>query len=214
MSIHGSGYWYHRHDDLNANTWINNVRGLPRSSSGYNDPGYTIGGPVYIPKLMQHSRNKLFFFWSQECQRQLLAERQCRTRRFRQPLERNGDFSQSVDNNGQPLTVLERYRWRHLSRATSFPPEPPLHARRGAPEPYPLPKYSGQADTTTVRRSQARLPRREDLLRLDYNASDKLRFFGHWITNEFPQVNLSPYGSFVLGPTVPIASDHRYSSRS
>ena len=44
--FHGSGYWYHRHDDLNANTYINNVRGLNKPLFRYNDPGYTIGGPV------------------------------------------------------------------------------------------------------------------------------------------------------------------------
>jgi carboxypeptidase family protein/TonB-dependent receptor-like protein len=60
--FHGSGYWYHRHDDLNANTWINNVRGLPRSPFRFNDPGYTIGGPIYIPKLLHATKDKLFFF--------------------------------------------------------------------------------------------------------------------------------------------------------
>ncbi|HLJ46155.1 MAG TPA: carboxypeptidase regulatory-like domain-containing protein, partial [Bryobacteraceae bacterium] len=61
--IHGSGYFYHRHDDLNANTWYNNARGLPRALYRYNDPGYTVGGPVLIPKLIK--KDKLFFFWSQ-----------------------------------------------------------------------------------------------------------------------------------------------------
>jgi Carboxypeptidase regulatory-like domain/TonB-dependent Receptor Plug Domain len=37
--FHGSGYFYHRHDDLNANTFLNNVRGLPRNLFLFNDPG-------------------------------------------------------------------------------------------------------------------------------------------------------------------------------
>jgi hypothetical protein len=37
--FHGSGYFYHRHDDLNANTFLNNVRGLPRNLFRFNDPG-------------------------------------------------------------------------------------------------------------------------------------------------------------------------------
>ena len=61
-SFHGSGYWYHRHDDLNANTFINNARGLPRNLFRFNDPGYTIGGPVYIPKFERKTKDKLFFF--------------------------------------------------------------------------------------------------------------------------------------------------------
>src|SRR5580704_2597573 len=70
-AFHGSGYIYHRHDDLNANTFINNARGLQRTLYRYNDPGYTISGPAYIPKLFEKTKNKLFFFWSQEWQDQL-----------------------------------------------------------------------------------------------------------------------------------------------
>src|SRR4051812_6721814 len=70
-SFHGSGYWYHRHDGLNANNWKNNRDGLPRNLFRFNDPGYTIGGPLYIPKIFNTQKNKLFFFWSQEFQEQL-----------------------------------------------------------------------------------------------------------------------------------------------
>ncbi len=54
--FHGSGYWYHRNDSLNANTFLNNVRGLSKPLFRYNDPGYTIGGPVYIPKIFEKTR--------------------------------------------------------------------------------------------------------------------------------------------------------------
>ena len=50
-------------------------------------------------------------------------------------------------------------------------------------------------------------PRREDLLRIDYNVTDKLRVFGHYINDN--QNTVVPYGSFVLGinvqPFSPIA---------
>ncbi|MEI9975650.1 MAG: Plug domain-containing protein [Ignavibacteriota bacterium] len=72
--FHGSAYWFHRHDDLNANTWINNRQpigggGNPRALFRFNDLGYTIGGPILLPKLK--TKDKLFFFWSEEFQRQL-----------------------------------------------------------------------------------------------------------------------------------------------
>ena len=56
--FHGSGYWYHRNDSLNANTFINNVRGLAKPLFRYNDPGYTIGGPVYIPKVFERAETQ------------------------------------------------------------------------------------------------------------------------------------------------------------
>ena len=68
---------------------------------------------------------------------------------------------------------------------------------------YPLPNTAGVGYNYTSQLS-SRLPRREDLLRLDYNATQNIRIFGHFIQNSFPQS--LPYGSFVLGPTVPITT--------
>ena len=39
--FHGSGYWQHRNDSLNANTFLNNARDLPKPLFRYNDVGYT-----------------------------------------------------------------------------------------------------------------------------------------------------------------------------
>ena len=39
---------------------------------------------------------------------------------------------------------------------------------------------------------------------MDYNITSNLRVFGHWIDDQQPTV--APYGSFVLGLTVPIAN--------
>ena len=59
--FHGSGYWFHRNESMNANNWKNNRDGLPRGLFRFNDQGGTIGGPVLIPKLNKN-RDKLFFF--------------------------------------------------------------------------------------------------------------------------------------------------------
>src|SRR5947209_6512717 len=101
--FHGSGYWFHRHDGLNANNWLSNRNNLPRQLFRFNDLGATIGGPVYIPKVMKN-RQKLFFFWSEEFQRQLRPQGS-RPLTVPTALERKGDFSQSVDNNGNPFTI-------------------------------------------------------------------------------------------------------------
>ena len=69
--FHGSAYWFHRHEGLNANNWKSNRDGQARRDQRYNDLGYTIGGPVFIPNHFNRDKNKLFFFFSQEYQRQL-----------------------------------------------------------------------------------------------------------------------------------------------
>ncbi len=197
--FHGSGYWYHRHDDLNANSWLNNAKGLPRSLFRYNDPGYTIGGPIYIPKL-NPNKEKLFFFFSQEWQEQL-APNSVHNVDVPTALERQGNYSQSVDSSGKPVVIKDP------NSGAPFPGNIIPSNRLYAPGQallnlFPLPNVTGQVGynyTSQISNSQNR---REDLLRIDYNVTDKLRIFGHYINNAQPFVY--PYGSFVLGINVPV----------
>ncbi len=64
--FHGSGYEYLRNDKLDANSWSRNRAGLGREASRYNQFGYILNGPVFIPHLFNTDRNKLFFLWSEE----------------------------------------------------------------------------------------------------------------------------------------------------
>src|SRR5690348_2442645 len=106
----GSGYWYGRRSAWNANTWLNNraVPEVPKPDASRNDSGFTIGGPVTIPSLFNNDRKKLFFFFSQEYQRRNdpVAERRGRVPTA---LERQGDFSQSVDSSGNPWPYIADY---------------------------------------------------------------------------------------------------------
>jgi hypothetical protein len=209
--LHGSAYWFHRHDDLNANNWLNNRNGLPRNLFRFNDLGYTIGGPVYIPKVLK-SRQRLFFFWSQEFQRQLRPQG---VRNITVPtdLERQGDFSKSVDNNGNPFTIIDP------TTHAPFPGNVIPSSRLYAPgialmKMLPKPNVSnscalnpGVAGCIKGYDFQSQIsdqyPRREDLLRIDYNVTSKLRVFGHFLNNS--NTYLSQYGSFVLGSNTPLS---------
>jgi hypothetical protein len=63
QQFHGSGSYFNRNEDYNANNYFNNRLGLPRPLYRFNTVDYTVGGPVYIPKTFTRLRNKLFFFW-------------------------------------------------------------------------------------------------------------------------------------------------------
>jgi hypothetical protein len=202
-TFHGSGYWYHRNEGLNANTYLNNVRGLQKPLFRYNDPGYTIGGPVYIPKVLERFRNKAFFFFSQEWQKQL-SPNTPRNVLVPTALERKGDFSQSLNNNGQKLTFIN-----DPLTQTPFPGVVVPANRIYAPGQallniFPLPNTAQVSNFNYTSQFPGQAPRRETLLRADYNVNSKLRVFGHWIDNQQPTV--APYGSFVLGITVPITN--------
>ena len=118
QSFHGSGYWYGRRSDWNANSWTNKRAAAPRPvgngklielpDASRNDFGYTIGGPAFIPGVFNEDKKKLFFFWSQEFQRRKDSVSE-RLSRVPTALERAGDFSGSVDNNGNPWPYIRDY---------------------------------------------------------------------------------------------------------
>lgn len=54
----GRAFYFFRDDNLNANTWNNNRRGIERPPFRNHDPGFTFGGPIV--------KDKLFFFTSYE----------------------------------------------------------------------------------------------------------------------------------------------------
>jgi hypothetical protein len=59
--VHGSAFWFLRQRFLNANTFINNSRSIPRQPYDFDQFGGTVGGPIV--------RNKVFFFTSYDGQR-------------------------------------------------------------------------------------------------------------------------------------------------
>jgi predicted heme/steroid binding protein len=68
--FHGAAYEYLRNTVFNANTWSRNANPNGLTSSAppvhYNQFGYNIGGPVYIPGKFNTGKSKLFFYWGQE----------------------------------------------------------------------------------------------------------------------------------------------------
>jgi hypothetical protein len=71
-TFHGDAYEFVRNTDFNANEWFNKQGGADRQVYHRNDFGYTVGGPIYIPKHYNTGKSKTFFFWSQEWQKQVM----------------------------------------------------------------------------------------------------------------------------------------------
>jgi hypothetical protein len=77
-TFHGSAYEFVRNDIFNANDTLNKLTTSPsgaakstspRSLLRYNDFGYTIGGPVWLPKIYDGRKHGTYFFFSQELRR-------------------------------------------------------------------------------------------------------------------------------------------------
>ena len=70
-NFHGDLVENFRNSALDANDWTRNHSPLASQYLGpapfrFNQYGFDIGGPVYIPKKLNTDRNKLFFFWAEE----------------------------------------------------------------------------------------------------------------------------------------------------
>ena len=63
--LHGTSYIFIQNDVLRANTFANNARGVRKAPGKDISWGYTVGGPVWIPKVY-NGKNKTFFFHNLE----------------------------------------------------------------------------------------------------------------------------------------------------
>ena len=99
--FHGSVYDILEDSDWDTNSWTNQQNGDPKTKDESQRWGYSIGGPVGRPG----GDNKLFFFYSHEFRPSTTGGN---ISRFRLPtsLERVGDFSESLDNQGRPIPQL------------------------------------------------------------------------------------------------------------
>ncbi len=89
-ALHGSVYDTFQNSGMNANNPYNNFQGIPRSAYHQNQYGFTVGGPVIIPKVF-NGKNKLFFFGSFERLRNRGVSEY--TAYVPTAAERTGDFS-------------------------------------------------------------------------------------------------------------------------
>ncbi len=197
QDFHGSGYWYGRRSDWDANTWYNNRTNTPKAKASRNDSGYTIGGPVFLPNTFNSDRKKLFFFFSQEFQRRNdpVSQRQARVPTA---LERQGDFSQSVDASGNPFPYIRDYTTGLPCNASNtsgcfqdggvlgkIPANRLYQPGLNILKMFPTANFNGGAGLNFASQVPDQSPRREDLLRMDYQASTNWRVTGRYMhTNE------------------------------
>ncbi|MBL8240246.1 MAG: TonB-dependent receptor [Bryobacterales bacterium] len=102
--LHGVLYHYLRNDKLNANAFETNAAGLGRSAFRWNQPGVVFHGPVVLPKIY-NGKDKTFFMFSWEKIKSSIPLPQNYTVPTLE--QRSGDFSRTVQANGQPILVYD-----------------------------------------------------------------------------------------------------------
>ena len=198
--FHGSAYYFYRHEGMNANSFFNNRTGTAKAPYRYRINGYSIGGPVYIPGKFNTSRDKLFFFWSQEY---VGMKKDYGTRFVNMPtdLERKGDFSQSRDTNGALINVKDPLT------GANFPGNVIPSSRFNALglnmlKFFPLPNYTDPDPNLRYSRNYrsqyaGAYPKRQDMVRIDGNFWSSFQFYYRFIKDKDEQD--TPYGMWVNG---------------
>ena len=69
--LHGSAYIYNQTSAVDANSFFNNAKAVPRPPYHQNQYGITDGGPVLIPKVF-NGKNRVFWFFGWEGMRDLI----------------------------------------------------------------------------------------------------------------------------------------------
>ena len=180
-NFHGSAYEYYRHESLNANSFFNNRTGTAKAPYRYRITGYSIGGPVLLPKTnFNKDRNKAFFFFSQE----LVGSRNNWAPVFvNMPtqLERNGDYSQSRDVNGALIPVKDPTTGQ-VFPGNIVPKNRINQLGQSMLNFLPLPNYTDPDPANLYRRNYRTVPsggwpRRQEVIRGDYNITPNFQVF-------------------------------------
>lgn len=99
--IHGSAFNFFDNDALNARSFFQQIRSRVR----HNEGGFTLGAPVYLPKIYD-GRNKTFFFFGQQLVYYTNTESGSL---FTVPRAdfRSGNFSQLLDSTNTQIPIFD-----------------------------------------------------------------------------------------------------------
>ncbi len=98
-AFHGTGFWFYRSSDLNANSFFANRAGLSKADFRRHQFGGVLGGPI--------KKDRLFFFTTYE--RTDSTSPSERTGTFPTLRQREGDFSDYLDNRGRLIQIFNPF---------------------------------------------------------------------------------------------------------
>jgi hypothetical protein len=191
--FHGSAFEFLQNDALDSNDWFLNRTiappggNAPKQALKNNNFGFTLGGPFYIPGHYNTSKQKTFFFISEEWREEragvVLNANVPSTR------ERLGDFSQCDPTSGDynPVVASGCQLPVNPATGTNFPGDvvpvsPTANTLLNSLVPLPNNGIIGYTVAPDLPTSF-----REDDIRVDQNISDKTRLFVRYTDDAYNQ---------------------------
>ena len=184
--FHGSAYEFNRNNFFNANTFGNREtialgQGTWQTNSvpieRYNDYGFTIGGPLFVPKVYHpEAKYKTFFFWSEEWRKASIPA--TNTINVPTAAELGGTFT-------TPITVAPA--GCVTSSGGNYTISPTCISKNAAAYVSAfMSKYPSSTGLFTTPYSQLN-NFRQDIVRLDQNVGDKVRVYARYMQDKVPQ---------------------------
>src|SRR5579884_2220823 len=192
--FHGDVYEFVRNDKFNANSFFSNLAGLPKPPLRYNNFGFTIGGPLFVPKLYKRSESKTFFFWSEEWRKTHVPSTV--TALVPTQAQLGGTFTGTVDPGFAPASCVQYNAATNTSQIL-----PSCFSKRAVQYINAVySKFPGNAagGTQFINNQVAVQNYRQDLVRLDQNIKDKVHLFGRFMQDIVPTTE--PGGLFASSP--------------
>ncbi|AXC14155.1 Oar protein [Acidisarcina polymorpha] len=198
--FHGDVFEFLRNDAFNARNYFQTS--VPTYKK--HDYGFTIGGPIFIPKLYHPAQPKTFFFYSQEFRHENVPG-QVFNQQVPSNAERTGDFSDLCPAPGSAVD------------ATDFPncPVNPTTGAYYANNQVPIDPNGaallvlipagnvGSGTSSFFQSSPSQLTtNREELFRVDQVVNEKLRGFFRFIYDSWSTVSNPPTFQSSSFPTV------------
>ena len=216
--FHGGVYEFLRNDALNANSFFNNSNGtygpndqnvksglvavgderVPRPKLRYNNFGYLVSGPVFIPGLYNEDRQKTFFLFSQEWRRIIRAPSNVAPITVPSLLERQGNFSEAGNLNiFDPLTNTQFTN-------NTIPDGRINQVAKSLLALYPIPNVPAINPARAPNRFAVTTPNiqntRQETLRVDHNFNSMHRLTGRYTRDLSDTREL---GGLFFGLTIP-----------
>jgi Carboxypeptidase regulatory-like domain len=214
--FHGSAWYFNRNEDYDANNYFINLAGKPRPEFRLNEPGFNIGGPVWIPHVYNEARNKTFFFVNEEWRRLIQGST---------PAIANTIMASNFPVAGQPLAYTIPSNGNvPVVPVTSDPAKLALYAQDGLTPGQPFPNNTIPANlmdpNAILQLNAGTFPKpnlganqyissipqptnvREDVVRIDHTFSPKFQFSGHYLHDAVTQTYYPPLWGDSTYPTV------------
>jgi hypothetical protein len=198
--LHGDVFEFLRNNAFNARNYFEST--VPTYKK--HDYGFTIGGPVYIPKIYTPALRKTFFFYSQEFRHENVPGTVF-NQQVPSDAERTGNFSDLCPSTGSPVDTTN-YPGCPVNPSTGVyyqNNQVPVDPNGNALLVLIPAANTGSGTSSFYNASPAQLTtNREELFRIDQVINEKMRGFYRFIYDSWSTVSSAPTFQTNAFPTV------------